>query len=202
MMLGKWPGVVHSYDPDTRTVRVKIDGVTDGAEMYPEAHFEYPIGDKSKHTEIRILAGDEVWLEFMRGDARYPIITGYRTKETGNAVGWRRWHHDNFETEADGEVIIKAGTSITLQVGGASVKLTAEQLLNTVAQTTMTGKTTSQGLLAFQAGMTGQGGSGGKAMQINGGAEFTEDVVAAGISTSTHTHTEQGDGQQVSKPNQ
>lgn len=201
MMLGKWPGEVASYDADKRTVRVKIDGVTDGAEMFPEAQFEYAFGDKSNHTEIRVLQGDLVWIEFMRGDSRYPIITGYRTRETGNVVGWRRWHHDNFETEADGEVIIKAGTKITLQVGGASVTLTADQLLNTVAQTTMTGKTTSQGLLAFQAGMTGQGGSGGgAAMQINGGAKFTEDVEAAGISTSKHSHMEQGDNAQVGPP--
>lgn len=200
MLLGKWPGEVVSYDAAKRTARVKIDGVTDGAEILPEATFEYAFGDKSWHTEVRVLAGDLVWLEFMRGDARYPIITGYRTKESGNDVGWRRWHHANFETEADGEVIIKAGSKITLQVGGASVVLTAEQLLATVAQTTMTGKTTSEQLLTFNGGMTGQGGGGGAAITVTGGAEFTEDVVAAGTSVHGHTHLENGVGNQTNAP--
>ena len=200
MMVGKWPAVVVSYDANSRRARVKIDGVTDGCEIYPEAEFEYPFGDKSKHTEIRVLTGDDVGVEFQRGDSRYPIITGYRPKHTGNAIDWRRWHHANFETTADGEIILEAGSKITLKVGGTSIVLTAAALLNTVAQTTMTGATTSQGAFAFQSGMTGQGGAGGgTAMTINGGAEFTEDVTAAGTSVHGHRHKEH-DGPQTDAP--
>lgn len=138
---GKWPGVIRSYDADRREVRVEIPGVTDGAEEWPLAEIEYPIGDKSKHTEIRILEGDLVWLEFECGDPRYPIITGWRNPNTGNAVGFRRWHHENIESDADetqkhtsgttytvlaetdikneakGSVLIKAGKTITIEAG-------------------------------------------------------------------------------------
>src|SRR5690606_39810837 len=95
------PGIVESVDRARREVRVRIPGMTDDAELQPLAEIEYPIGDKSEHTEIRILPGDRVWLAFINGDPRYPIITGYRTKHTGNEVGTRRFHHDAIETDAD-----------------------------------------------------------------------------------------------------
>lgn len=107
------PGFVESYDPATRLCRVRIPGVTDGAEVLPQAMLCYPIGDKSEHTEIRILPGDRVWLDFVNGDARFPIITGFRPKETDNALDWRRWHHANIELQADGQAIVRAPT-ITL----------------------------------------------------------------------------------------
>ena len=37
-------------------------------------------------------------------------------------------------------------------------------------------------------------------MKVAGGAEFTDDVVAAGKSVSKHRHREQGDGELVSPP--
>ena len=66
---------------------------------------EYPAGDKSAHdkfaTEIEFLTGDTVWLSFIGGDSRYPIITGYRNPNTGNGIDWRRFHHANIELLAD-----------------------------------------------------------------------------------------------------
>lgn len=120
-MVGKYPAFVAAYDPQTRLCRVEIPGVTDGADVFPEADFEYPIGDKSEHTEIRILVGDRVWIEFEAGDPRYPIITGYRPKRVGNEVGTRRWHHANIETDADQSQVHTAGTSYAISVGGTTV---------------------------------------------------------------------------------
>lgn len=145
ILAGEWPAVVRQYDGDRREVRVEIPGLADGAEELPVAQIRYPIGDKSHHTEIRILDGDPVWIVFERGDPRRPIITGYRNPNEGNVVKYRRFHHENIETDADetqkhtagktytvdagtdinikagSTMTLEAGTSITLKVGGSTI---------------------------------------------------------------------------------
>ena len=111
MYPGRYPAIVDSYDGPTRTCRVKIPGITDGAEVMPVAEIEYPIGDRSKgqhQTEIEILKGDSVWVAFIGGDPRYPVITGSRNPGAGNSVEWRRFHHANIEMTADGVFRINA----------------------------------------------------------------------------------------------
>lgn len=142
MRLGNYtPGFVESYDPATRLCRVKILGVTDGCDTLPQAMLSYPIGDKSEHTEIRILAGDRVWLDFVNGDPRFPIITGFRPKETDNAIDWRRWHHQNIELDAGTQVLVIAGGNVTLRAPSI----------------TLDGPTTVTGRLTYQAGIDGTG---------------------------------------------
>lgn len=120
---GKWPGVVASYDDAARMLRVRVDGVTDGSNLLPLAEIEYPIGDRADapnpkdHTELRILVGDMVWVEFMGGDPRFPIITGHRLKRAGNPTGWRRWRHANIEMTADGDMVLNA-TNLILNISG------------------------------------------------------------------------------------
>lgn len=165
------PGFVESYDAATRLCRVSIPGVTDGAEVFPQAMLCYPIGDKSEHTEVRILAGDRVWLDFVNGDPRFPIITGFRPKETDNAVNWRRWHHANIELQADtdlrlladaGKVVVQAGANVEVTadgsviVEGATITLRAPTITLDGA-VTVTGTLTAQGLLTYLAGLTGVG---------------------------------------------
>lgn len=116
-MSSRTPGVVKAIDRARREIRVHIPGLTDGAEVYPLAEIEYGIGDKSEHTEIRILEGDRVWLSFINGDPRYPIITGFRPKNTGNEVGTRRWHHDAIESDADEHQTHTAGTDYSIDAG-------------------------------------------------------------------------------------
>lgn len=124
--------MVAEVDRGRREVRVEVPGITDGAALMPLAEIEYPIGDSSEQTEIRVLPGDRVWVVFERGDPRYPIITGYRTKRVGNVVGWRRWFHDSFEIIADLIHRVKAGTKaevdageeVHLHVGGTEIKIT------------------------------------------------------------------------------
>ena len=101
---GRWPAVVREYDAKRRLCRVEIPGITDGAETLPNAEIEYPIGDRTRgafETEIEILENDAVWVSFIGGDPRYPIITGWRVPREGNSVGWRRWHHENIEILAE-----------------------------------------------------------------------------------------------------
>lgn len=145
---GRYPAIVRSYDAQKRTCRIEIPGLTDGGDVFPEAEIEYPIGDKSCHgsypTEIEILPGDTVWIAFEGGDPRYPIITGYRNPQSGNAVEWRRWHHKNIEMIGDEKIRLVVGNSVfllqpntidgettqalTLKIGSTSVSLTPSGL--------------------------------------------------------------------------
>lgn len=126
---GIWPGEVESYDGVTRTCRVRVPGITDGSNTLLEAVFNNPLGDRAadgvvkNQTEIYIKAGDPVWLMFENGDPRFPVIMGYRTPRAGNPTAWRRWHHANFETTADVQYIVEAGTKITIFVGATKVTI-------------------------------------------------------------------------------
>ena len=115
LMPGRYPAIVKTYSQARRTCRVEIPGLTDGGDVLPEAEIEYPIGDKSRAgtntTEIEITPGDTVWVAFIGGDPRYPIITGYRNPQSGNSADWRRWHHANMELLADGTMRLAVGPS-------------------------------------------------------------------------------------------
>ena len=128
LLYGKWPAVVTAYDQDSRTCEIEIPGQTDGSQLRMIAEIEYPIGDKSRHatmTEIEILPGDLVWIEFIQGDPRYPLITGWRNPTQGNSKDWRRWHHKNIEILADNLICelsgldkrVKAGNDVQVQAG-------------------------------------------------------------------------------------
>lgn len=123
-MPGRYPGIVKSYDKNRRTCRIEIPGLTDGADVLPEAEIEYPIGDKSRTgdnaTEIEITPGDTVWIAFIGGDPRYPIITGYRNPQSGNSIDWRRFHHANIEMTANGTLKLNAAT---LEINAATVTI-------------------------------------------------------------------------------
>lgn len=153
IMPGRYPAIVKSYSQAKRTCRVEIPGLTDGGDVMPEAEIEYPIGDKSKSgvhsTEIEIIPGDTVWVAFIGGDPRYPIITGWRNPQTGNSTDWRRWHHANMELLADtlmkliagGNFLIKSGATITVEAGGElNVTAVGAVTVNTDADATVTAK--------------------------------------------------------------
>ena len=112
---GLYPAVIKSYNPAMKTCEVVMDGVTSGANGSIIAKIAFPIGDKGQHTDIRILAGDTVWVMFEGGDMRHPIITHYRNHESGNAIDWRKFHHANIEMTADGVLVI---TAPIIQING------------------------------------------------------------------------------------
>jgi hypothetical protein len=140
---GKYPAFVESCDQTKRQVRVSIPGITDGKDVFPLAEIEYPVGDKSRvvegqhATEIEILAGDHVWVEFIGGDERYPLITGYRNPNapSSNSINWRRWHHDNIELTADGVMkfnanAIEMNATTTITTNAASATINANTQIN------------------------------------------------------------------------
>jgi len=139
LLYGKWPAVVTAYNQDSRTCEIEIPGQTDGSQLRMIAEIEYPIGDKSRHatmTEIEILPGDLVWIEFIQGDPRYPLITGWRNPTQGNSKDWRRWHHKNMEllidnemrTISQGTIYEQAAESITLKVGSSTLVITGSDI--------------------------------------------------------------------------
>lgn len=111
--MSMYPAIIKSYDAQRRKVRIEMVGLTDGDSLLPEADLMYSLGDKSKHTEIEILAGDAVWVDFLANDPRYPIIVGFRNPEIGNSVAWRKWHHANIELHADGTLLLKGTHLVT-----------------------------------------------------------------------------------------
>lgn len=194
-MSNRWPAVVREVDRERREVRVEVPGITDGADRFPIAEIEYPIGDRSEQTEIRILPGDRVWVSFIGGDTRYPIITGFRAKHVGNEVGTRRWVHDNFETIADVLYRVQAGEKLILDVGGTLVTITPGLVQIDSADTVVNGKTTFNGDCALNGDLTHNGSqtvTGTVAAQ--GGVSTPASVSAGaatigGISFGSHRHT-------------
>lgn len=173
LMFGKFPAVIKSYNASSRECVIQTPV---GDEV--DAEIEYPIGDKSANghaTEIEILAGDKVWCEFIQGDTRRALITGYRNPKTGNSTGTRRWHHDSIELVADATIKLVVGGS-TMTIDSGTIALIASEIVT-------------------QGAFSGTGN-----MAIEGAINSSGDVVAGGISIQGHTHTEQGDGNDVSTP--
>ncbi|MFA5920131.1 MAG: hypothetical protein WC856_02420 [Methylococcaceae bacterium] len=174
---GRYPAIVKTYDPVTRTCRIDIPGITTGADSLLLAEIEFPIGDKSRNgvwqTEIEILPEDTVWVAFINGDSRYPIITGYRNPQVGNSVDVRRWHHKNIDLNATldltGEgtnIILTASTKVTIvaptveinnattvTINGTTTNLNATTLNATT--TTITATATTANITATDINLTG-----------------------------------------------
>lgn len=109
------PGFVESYDPAKHQARVSWPGMT-GVQPFPKAELLLPIGCAASSSDFYIQPGDRVWLDFVNGDPRFPIIQGYRAPETDNAVDVRRLVHLGIELEAlDGDVVIKASGNVVIQ---------------------------------------------------------------------------------------
>lgn len=197
---GRYPAIVRTVSDEARQVRVEIPGVTDGGDVLPLAEIEYPIGDKSRaganSTEIEMKDGDTVWVAFIGGDPRYPIITGYRNPQAGNSTGWRRWHHANMELLVDqllnliagGDVVIKSATHVTVQAPSATVQ---------AAESTVTGNLTVKGKITGEGGMEVSGGAGVSVegdfsakgnIAVDGNVSATGTIMDAGGNSNHHTH--------------
>lgn len=147
-----WPGFIRIVDRDRREVRVEIPPFTDGASELPIAEILYPVGDDSLNTEIRLVVDRPVWISFIAGDPRRPLITGFRNPNTGNVVGMRRFNHDNFEINADQVFTVNAGEKIALIVGGTSIVLTAESIAQIAAALSIKATTTIEGAVTQTGG--------------------------------------------------
>lgn len=135
-LYGKYPAEVLSYNAVDRTCMISV--ISHAGQMELLAEIEYPIGDKSQGshaTEVEIKSGDLVWIEFIQGDPRCPLITGWRNPTKSNSVGTRLWHHENMQLLADSQLSMNASdieagasNSITLSVGGSSISITSSEI--------------------------------------------------------------------------
>lgn len=179
------PGFVAEYDPERRLARVRIPGLTDGSRELPEAMLSYPIGDRSEFTEIALQQGDRVWLDFVNGDPRFPIITGFRPKETDNAVDWRRWRAANIELIADVDVrVVATGGKVFVSAGGEAELVAATEVKIVAPAIKLQGNVQVTGSLTVGAGAN-----------ITG--SLTNNGVAVG---STHRHVAPSGGGSTSTP--
>lgn len=138
------PARLETYDAESRTCEISIQGITDGGDSFLPAELCYPLGDKSHasgnkahHTEIELKRGDPVWVTFIDGDPRFPVIIGYRPTRAGNEAGIRRWHHANIELSGD--------ESVTIKTGGASVSVSGSKVSVDAGSIELNGSTSLQG---------------------------------------------------------
>jgi phage baseplate assembly protein gpV len=89
---------------------------------------------------------------------------------------------------ADGDATVDAGGNANVQAGSTATVKGASIVLDGPVLATQS--VAVSGALSFGGGLSGSAGAGGgAAVQVNGGAQFTQDVVAAGISLQNHKHT-------------
>lgn len=216
--------IIRGYNAQTRRVKVEILGLTDGSEEFPEAELEYPLGDDTTETEIRLMP--LVWVDFINDDMRYPIVTGNRCKNAGNDTDWRRFKHENIQLEAfqdmvltvgnnleitvqgttsingTGDVTIESGTTVLVKAGGSTVSITDSNVaiestavdIN-AATTTVNGGLIVQGLTTLNGGLASTGINGGGATNV-----FAQDIEVMNKSFIDHQHLEQGDGNLTTPP--
>lgn len=190
--MNRFPATVAAVDRERREIRVEIPGITDGAELLPLAEIEYPIGDRTEATEIRILEGDRVWVAFQGGDPRFPIITGFRAKHTDNEVGTRRWFHDNFETICDAQYRVQADAKLILDVGGTLVTITPGLVQIDSAKLVMNGDSTFNGKVDIVGPAKIS-----QTLDVQGASTLASATIG-GINFGTHKHKENGSGGGIS----
>ena len=200
-----------TYDPPRVKVRVG-DWVSDWLKWQAGA------AGKVRHWRPPSV-DEEVALWAPSGDLAGAFVApGYYTEQHGGSGrsspdetatdfpdgAFEQYNHASHEyvlsVPAGGRIVFRiGGTEFELKADGATLR--SAKLLADVPDSTFTGNTTTEQLLTFNGGMQGKAGKGGGvAMKVQGGAEFTDDVVAAGKSVSKHKHREQGDGELVSPP--
>lgn len=228
-LYGTYPAIIRTYDQARRTCRIEIPGITSGGDVLPEAEILYPIGDKARQgqyeTELEITGSETVWVQFIGGDPRYPIIIGNRNPQTGNSKDWRRYHHKNYEcltdqmlhldsgvsihADAGTDIKATAGSTINAEAGSAVVVKAGSSITLQVGGATMVINSSSITMTAGTINLNGvvnAGGSGGGSATFSGPIKANQtitadaDVTAGGISLMSHTHTEQGDGAETSEP--
>ncbi|CAM3793645.1 phage baseplate assembly protein V [Castellaniella denitrificans] len=101
---------------------------------------------------------------------------------------------------AAGSLLIKVAGPVNVDAGGPATVKTPSAKVD-APETTITGNATIEKKLTVKGGMSVSGGAGGAAAEFEGGVKVKGgDVQADEISLKGHTHTEQGDGADVSKP--
>lgn len=153
-------GKLISYDARSRTAKVHIYGLTDGASDGLTATFAYPVGDDDRDTEREIVLNNDVYVFFENDEQSRPVIAFYSSHGKNNVVDIRRIRQENIEILARAQVTVEAPT----------VHIKGNVIID--------GNVTHNGDLS-------QSGS----QHVGGSVTATGDVKAGSISLKGHKHT-------------
>ncbi|MGA8882808.1 MAG: hypothetical protein WB445_04205 [Acinetobacter sp.] len=124
MLAGFKRAKILSYSAKSRTAKVHIHGMTDGASDGLTATFAYPVGDSDKDTEREILAGEDVYVFFENGEESRPVIAFFSSHGENAVVDTRRIRQENIELLARSNIkvqakVIEVDGSETVNIHGA-----------------------------------------------------------------------------------
>ena len=188
--------VVDNNDPEKAgRVRVRVAGLHDNL---PDNHLPWAIngnasgrGPSSNAAQVRIPhKGSRVKVNFQQGDPTngemFPNGTHWYLDEQANTF---------FFTHGGLTATIDGGGNLKITTGG-TVTVKSSSFTSDAPQTSMTGQTTSQGLVTGNSGMVMNAGPGGGAGTMNGTIKIVNgdvivqggDVKADTITLKTHKH--------------
>lgn len=98
---GFYPAKILSIANDRKTVQVSVEPYTNGLENGITAKLAYPVGFDDKDTELQIVGQPDVWVFFERGQFKNPVVSFFRTRQTGSVTGVFRLRHKKLEFYAD-----------------------------------------------------------------------------------------------------
>lgn len=179
------PGTVAAVDAGNARVRVESDGWVSG--WLP---WQAQAAGAARHWRVPSI-GEQVVMLCPSGDpAQGFALTGFYTTGHGydsrpDVVAWQMPDGGKIEYDFASSAVLVDGCK-TVTVKSASVTIDAPE-------TTITGNVTIGGALS-------QGSEGGGDASFGGSVSARGDVTAGSISLQGHTHTEQGDGADVSTP--
>lgn len=213
--------VVDNKDPEKAgRVRVRVAGLHDNI---PDDHLPWAIngnasgrGPSSNAAQVRIPhKGSRVKVNFQQGDPTNPeYMGGVMTKASIPEVFKTNYPHRNGEMFPNGThwyldeqantfffthggltATIDGGGNLKITTGG-TVTVKSSSFTSDAPQTSMTGQTTSQGLVTGNSGMVMNAGPGGGAGTMNGTIRVKSgdvivqggDVKADTITLKTHKH--------------
>lgn len=124
---GFYPAKIMSYDREKRRCMVQIDPFTKGSENGIEAQLAYSIADDDYKTEVKLTAGQEVWVFFEAGLLSRPVVSYSRCHGVGAEVGTRRIEQDKIELIANESIKLIVGEKmITLDTTTAKIEAKTE----------------------------------------------------------------------------
>lgn len=159
-------GRVIAYHAASRTAKVHIYGLTDGASEGLTATFAYPVGDDDRDTEREIVLNNDVYVFFENDEQSRPVIAFYSSHGKNNVVDIRRIRQENIEILARSKATIEAPT----------VHIKGNVIID--------GNVTHNGNLS-QSGSQNVEGS----VTASGNVKAGGDVKAGGISLTAHRHS-------------
>lgn len=214
--------VVDNKDPEKAgRVRVRVAGLHDNI---PNDHLPWAIsgnasgrGPSSTAAQVRVPhIGSRVKVNFQQGDPTNPeyvggVLTGasipevfkvnYPNRSGEYFPNGTHWYLDEqantfFFSHRGLTATIDSGGNLRVETGG-TVTFKASSFTSDAQQTSMTGQTTSEGIVTGNSGMVMNAGGGGSAGTINGSLNIQAgnltvtggDMTADGISVKQHKHS-------------